>query len=219
MDGVSIDINSVSFSYGGEEVLHEINASFESGKIIGILGPSGCGKSTLLSLLMRFFDCNSGNININGKDIREIDTHSLRTAEGLVEQSASLFAGTIRDNISIGKPGANINEIREAAKRASIDDFIMSLPDKYDTEIGNLSDRLSGGEQQRIGIARAFLHDGPVLLLDEPTSNLDSMNEGIILKSLMEEKLSESKKRTVIIVSHRLSTLGICDVIYKMETA
>ena len=180
---------------------------------MGIHGASGSGKSTLLKLLMRFWDADQGDIRISGKDIREINTKDLRDMESYVTQETYLFHDSIANNIAVGRPGASREEIIEAAKKASIHKFIMTLPNGYDTEVGELGDTLSGGEKQRIGIARAFLHDAPFMLLDEPTSNLDSLNEGIILKSLHESR----GDKTVVLVSHRKSTMNVTDVIYEME--
>ena len=162
---------------------------------------------------MRFWDVNKGNIKISEENVKEIPTKTLRNTQSYVTQETELFHDSIANNIAIGKPGAAREEIIKAAQKASIHDMIMSLPNGYDTEVGELGDPLSGGEKQRIGIARAFLHDSPMLLLDEPTSNLDSLNEGIILKSLKEE----SKGRTVVLVSHRESTMGIADDVYHMD--
>ena len=185
----------------------------KQGKVIGICGKSGCGKSTMLKLLMRFWDVNKGNIKISEENVKEIPTKTLRNTQSYVTQETELFHDSIANNIAIGKPGAAREEIIKAAQKASIHDMIMSLPNGYDTEVGELGDTLSGGEKQRIGIARAFLHDSPMLLLDEPTSNLDSLNEGIILKSLKEE----SKGRTVVLVSHRESTMEIAEDVYHMD--
>ena len=162
---------------------------------------------------MRFWDVQTGRVSVDGADVREIPTKHLRDMESYVTQETHLFHDSIANNIAIAKPGATREEIMEAAKKASIHDFIMTLPNGYDTEVGELGDTLSGGEKQRIGIARAFLNDRPMLLLDEPTSNLDSLNEGIILKSLKEE----SQGRTVVLVSHRESTMGIADEVYHMD--
>ena len=181
--------------------------------VAAIVGYTNAGKSTLLKLLMRFWDVNKGNIKISDQNVKEIPTKTLRNTQSYVTQDTELFHDSIANNIAIGKPGAAREEIIKAAQKASIHDMIMSLPNGYDTEVGELGDTLSGGEKQRIGIARAFLHDSPMLLLDEPTSNLDSLNEGIILKSLKEE----SKGRTVVLVSHRESTMGIADDVYHMD--
>ena len=186
----------------------------EAGKIVGIHGASGSGKSTLLKLLMRFWDPNKGTVRISGENIKTIQTKKLRNMESYVTQETHLFHDSIANNIAIGKPGAGRDEIIEAAKKASIHDFIMSLPKGYDTEGGELGDTLSGGEKQRIGIARAFLHDAPFLLLDEPTSNLDALNEGIILKSLHDE----CNYKTVVLVSHRKSTMNIAEQVFEMKS-
>ena len=199
--------NQVTFAYEERKILDNFNFQIQPGKITGIHGPSGCGKSTLLKLFMRFWDTNSGEITINGQNIKTIPTKYLRDMQSYVTQETHLFHDSIAANIAIGKPGATREEIIEAAKKASLHEFIMKLPDGYDTEVGELGDTLSGGEKQRIGVARAFLHDAPFILLDEPTSNLDSLNEGIILKSLQEEK----KDKTILIVSHRESTMQVAD--------
>lgn len=203
----------VTFAYEEETILDDYSLKLAPGRITGIHGSSGSGKSTLLKLLMRFWDVNEGNISVDNKDVREIPTRHLRDLESYVTQETHLFHDSIANNIAIAKPGANREEIMAAAKKASIHDFIMTLPKGYDTEVGELGDTLSGGEKQRIGIARAFLHDSPLLLLDEPTSNLDSLNEGIILKSLKED----TTRRTVVLVSHRVSTMNVADVVYEME--
>ena len=210
-EGASVE--DVTFAYDEEVILKDCNINMKQGKVIGICGKSGCGKSTLLKLLMRFWDVNKGNIKISEENVKEIPTKTLRNTQSYVTQDTELFHDSIANNVTIGKPGAAREEIIKAAQKASIHDMIMSLPNGYDTEVGELGDTLSGGEKQRIGIARAFLHDSPMLLLDEPTSNLDSLNEGIILKSLKEE----SKGRTVVLVSHRESTMGIADDVYHMD--
>ncbi len=199
--------NEVTFAYEERKILNNFNFQIQPGKITGIHGPSGCGKSTLLKLFMRFWDTNSGEITINSQNIKTIPTKYLRDMQSYVTQETHLFHDSIAANIAIGKPGATREEIIEAAKKASLHEFIMKLPDGYDTEVGELGDTLSGGEKQRIGIARAFLHNAPFILLDEPTSNLDSLNEGIILKSLQEEK----SDKTILIVSHRESTMQVAD--------
>ena len=210
-EGASVE--DVTFAYDEEVILKDCNINMKQGKVIGICGKSGCGKSTLLKLLMRFWDVNKGNIKISEENVKEIPTKTLRNTQSYVTQETELFHDSIANNIAIGKQGAAREEIIKAAQKASIYDMIMSLPNGYDTEVGELGDTLSGGEKQRIGIARAFLHDSPMLLLDEPTSNLYSLNEGIILKSLKEE----SKGRTVVLVSHRESTVGIADDVYHMD--
>ncbi|OUC52388.1 ABC transporter ATP-binding protein [Eggerthia catenaformis] len=207
-------LNDVTFSYDHQNILEDFSISFPKGKTIGIHGPSGSGKSTILKLLMRFWDVNSGSIRISDTDIKEIQTRNLRAMEAYVTQETWLFHDTIAKNIQVGNLKATQEEIEEAAKKANIHDFIMSLPQGYSTNVGELGDTLSGGERQRIGIARAFLHQSDLLLLDEPTSNLDSLNEGIILKTLKEETVS----RTVILVSHRDSTMSIADKVVKMNT-
>jgi len=206
-------VEDVTFAYDEEVILKDCNINMKQGKVIGICGKSGCGKSTLLKLLMRFWDVNKGNIKISEENVKEIPTKTLRNTQSYVTQETELFHDSIANNIAIGKQGAAREEIIKAAQKASIHDMIMSLPNGYDTEVGELGDTLSGGEKQRIGIARAFLYDSPMLLLDEPTSNLDSLNEGILLKSLKEE----SKGRTVVLVSHRESTMGIVDDVYHMD--
>lgn len=203
----------VDFSYEEEQILKDYSIEIPKGKIIGIHGVSGSGKSTLLKLFMRFWDVQKGSIMISRKDIRQLNTGNLRDLESYVTQETYLFQDSIANNIAVGKVGASREEIIEAAKKASIHKFIMSLPKGYDTQVGELGDTLSGGEKQRIGIARAFLHDAPFILLDEPTSNLDSLNEGIILKSLNES----CNEKTVILVSHRKSTMNLADTVYTME--
>ncbi|MBC5683472.1 amino acid ABC transporter ATP-binding/permease protein [Ruminococcus hominis] len=196
-----------------DTILDHYSLTLQPGQITGIHGASGSGKSTLLKLLMRFWDVQEGSVSVDGADVREIPTKHLRDMESYVTQETHLFHDSIANNIAIAKPGATREEIMEAAKKASIHDFIMTLPKGYDTEVGELGDTLSGGERQRIGIARAFLHDAEMILLDEPTSNLDSLNEGIILKSLKES----AEKKTVVLVSHRVSTMNVADVVYEME--
>ena len=203
----------MSFSYEEEEILKDYTISFPKGKVVGIHGASGSGKSTLLRLLMRFWDAERGTISISGKNIKEVNTQDLRNMESYLTQETYLFHDSLANNIAVGKPGASLEEIQEAAKKAAVHDFIMSLPKGYETEAGELGDTLSGGEKQRIGIARAFLHDAPFLLLDEPTSNLDSLNEGMILKALKESR----KDKTIVLVSHRESTMNLADVVYEME--
>ncbi len=203
----------VTFAYENETILDHYSLKLEAGKITGIHGASGSGKSTLLKLLMRFWDTDKGYVAVDGEDVREIPTKHLRDMESYVTQETHLFHDSIANNIAIAKPEAKRKEIIEAAKKASIHDFIMTLPRGYDTEVGELGDTLSGGEKQRIGIARAFLHEAPMILMDEPTSNLDSLNEGIILKSLKES----AKKKTIVLVSHRKSTMNVADVVYEME--
>ena len=207
------ELKDVTFSYGEGLVLNSLSLTLPGNSIIGIVGRSGCGKSTLLKLLMRFWKADSGTVLISGKDINEINTKSLRDAESYMTQETQLFKDTIAGNIRIAKPDATMEEIESACKKASIHDFIMTLPDGYDTQVGELGETLSGGERQRIGLARAFLHKAPFILLDEPTSNLDSLNEAVILRSLKEG----SEGSTVVLVSHRRSTVRIADDIIFME--
>ncbi len=204
----------VSFSYGDDPILENASLQVKKGEILGISGKSGSGKSTFCRLLMRFWDVDSGSVLVSQKDICEVNTASLRANEALVEQDTFLFHDTIRDNLLIANPDATQEQIEQACKAASIHDFILTLPKGYDTMVGELGDTLSGGERQRLGLARAFLHDAPFLLLDEPTSNLDSLNEATILKSLADER----GKRTILLVSHRASTMSIADRIISMDS-
>lgn len=207
------EAQSVSFSYGGEEVLTDITAEIPKGRVIGIAGRSGSGKSTLLKLFMRFWDVQKGSVTVSGVPVNQINTSSLRDNESLVTQDTHLFHDSIKNNLLIAKLNATDEEIVKACKKASVHDFIMSLPQRYDTPVGELGDTLSGGERQRLGLARAFLHDAPFMLLDEPTSNLDSLNEAVILKALA----SEREEKTVLLVSHRQSTMKIADRVYSVE--
>lgn len=223
-DGIAIDgkntafggaeAEKVWFSYGNEVILEDLSLRFRPGRITGIMGRSGSGKSTLLKLLMRFWKTDSGKITISGEEIDSINTASLRNCEGFVTQETHLFHDSIRNNLRIAKLDATEEEIEAACRKASVHDFIMTLPQGYDTPVGELGDTLSGGERQRLGLARAFLHNAPLLLLDEPTSNLDSLNEAVILKSLREE----GEDRTVVLVSHRQSTMRIADTVYTVES-
>lgn len=212
-DFLGAQVDHVSFAYEDELILDDYSLSIQPGKITGIHGPSGCGKSTLLKLLMRFWDVEKGCVLVDGDNVKDISTRHLRDMESYVTQETHLFHDSIANNIAIAKKNATQEEIIEAAKKASIHDFIMNLEKGYDTEVGELGDTLSGGEKQRIGIARAFLHDSELILLDEPTSNLDSLNEGIILKSLKES----ADKKTIVLVSHRESTMNVADVIFEMK--
>lgn len=205
-------VQKVSFAYADKPILQDVSIEFPKGKIVGIHGHSGCGKSTLLKLLMRFWDVDQGSVCISGKNVKEINTADLRNMQSYVTQETYLFHDSIANNIAVGKPDAPREEIMAAAKKASVHEFIMTLPNGYDTQVGELGDTLSGGERQRIGIARAFLHDAPFLLLDEPTSNLDALNEGIILKSLQET----CEEKAVVLVSHRASTMKLADVVCEM---
>lgn len=204
---------NVSFSYGGEQILEDLSLSIPEGKVIGITGRSGSGKSTLLKLFMRFWPVTEGKVTVSGKSVDEINTENLRDMESFVTQQTHLFHDSIRKNLCIAKLDATEEEIIAACKKASVHDFIMGLPQGYDTEVGELGDTLSGGERQRLGLARAFLHNAPFLLLDEPTSNLDSLNEAVILNALQ----TECQDKTVILVSHRKSTMGIADTVYSVE--
>ena len=210
-DGASA--GNVTFAYGEETILENFSVEIPKNKIIGINGRSGSGKSTLLKLFMRFWQVQQGEVNISGKNVDAINTTNLRDMESFVTQETLFFHDSIRNNLRIAKLDATDDEIIAACKKASVHDFIMSLPRGYDTEVGELGDTLSGGEQQRLGLARAFLHDAPFMLLDEPTSNLDSLNEAVILKSLHEE----CADKTVVLVSHRKSTMGIADTVYSVE--
>ena len=208
-----INCENIDFAYEEEQILKDYSISIPKGSRIGIHGRSGSGKSTLLKLLMRFYDVDSGVIRMGDRKLSGINTNELRDMESYVTQETCLFHDSIANNIAIAKPGASREEIVEAAKKASLHEFIESLPNGYDTLVGELGDTLSGGEKQRIGVARAFLHDAPLLLLDEPTSNLDSLNESIILRSL--KKMGKDK--TVILVSHRESTMAVAEKVYQME--
>ena len=212
-DYENFDVKDVSFSYDGQtEVLKDIKMHAEKGEIIGIVGESGCGKSTFLKLLLRFWERSGGEINYDDIDIDQINTDSLLKNVTMVSQSTYLFEETIEDNLRIAKPNATQEEIENACKMASVHGFIMTLPDGYKTQVGALGDNLSAGEKQRIGLARAFLRGSELILLDEPTSNVDSINEGIILKALKEQK----NKKSIILVSHRESTMAIADRIYQV---
>lgn len=202
-----ITCEQVDFSYGKEPILSDFTQVFAKNKIHGILGKSGCGKSTLLKLLMRFYETDGGNIRYGVDNVNAINTESLRKHIAYVTQETFLFHDTIENNIKVAKADATREEVIGAAKKASVHEFICSLPNGYETNVAELGSSLSGGERQRIGIARAFLHDCEVILLDEPTSNIDSLNEGMILKSLQAEK----EEKTILLVSHRRSTMGIAD--------
>lgn len=208
-----VSVDNVSFSYGDETILQNVSLTVPENKVIGIVGKSGSGKSTLLKLLMRFWNVNNGDISVNGRSIKNINTSQLRDMESFVTQETHLFHDSIKSNLKIAKLDATDEEIIAACKKASVHDFIMTLPQGYDTPVGELGDTLSGGERQRIGLARAFLHDAPLMLLDEPTSNLDSLNEAVILRSLGEQ----SSDKTVVLVSHRQSTMRIADTVYSVE--
>ena len=203
----------VTFSYGQETILKDVSADIKENSVVGIIGKSGSGKSTLLKLLMRFWDVQEGSVSISGTGVNQIDTSSLRDMESFVTQETCLFHDSVAANLRIAKLDATQEELEAACKKASIHEFIKKLPQGYETQVGELGDTLSGGERQRLGLARAFLHDAPFMLLDEPTSNLDSLNEAVILKSLEEER----NGKTVVLVSHRESTMQIADVVYSVE--
>ena len=205
--------NHVTFAYDNETILNDFSIDIPEGKVTGIIGRSGSGKSTLLKLLMRFWKVQEGTVAVSGRSVEEINTENLRQMESFVTQQTHLFHDSIRNNLRIAKQNATDEELIAACRKASVHDFIMGLPKGYDTEVGELGDTLSGGERQRLGLARAFLHDAPFLLLDEPTSNLDSLNEAVILKALHEG----CREKTVVLVSHRKSTMGIADKVYSVE--
>ena len=207
------EAENVTFGYGDAKVLSDVSLKVNKDEIVGIVGPSGCGKSTLLKLFMRFWKTGKGNIDLSGTDINNINTDNLRDLESYMTQETQMFKDTIANNIRIGKLDATDEEVVEACKKASIHDFIMTLPKGYDTEVGELGSTLSGGEKQRIGLARAFLHNAPLMLLDEPTSSLDSLNEAVILKALKES----AKDKTILLVSHRPSTMCIADRTLSMD--
>lgn len=209
-----VDVSSVDFAYEEEQILKNMNLSIQENEVIGIQGKSGSGKSTLLKLLMRFWDVSKGNILVDDLNIQSLNTSNLRKNEGYVTQETILFHDTIENNIRVAKENASEEEIQSACKKANIHEYIQSLPNGYKTMVEELGSSLSGGERQRIGLARMFLHDAKLVLLDEPTSNLDSLNEGVILKSIYEER----KDKTIIFVSHRESTLSHCDRIIHMES-
>ena len=204
-----INVENVNFAYKdrSDNLLKDINLEIKPGDKIGILGESGCGKSTFLKLLMRFWDVNEGSISLDNKDIKTMPTKTLRRSQSLVTQETFLFNDTIENNIKIGKKDATKEEVIAACKKASIHEFIQTLPKGYKTNAGELGSNFSSGEKQRIGIARAFLHDADILILDEPTSNLDTLNEAEILKSIN----NECKDKSIVMVSHRKSSVSICD--------
>ena len=208
-----VQVENVTFAYDKEVVLSDISVAVPKNKIVGIVGKSGSGKSTLLKLMMRFWKVQQGKVEISNTNIEEINTDNLRDMESLVTQETHLFHASIAQNLRIAKQDATQQELEQACKKASIHEFIMSLPNGYETQVGELGDTLSGGEKQRLGLARAFLHNAPFILLDEPTSNLDSLNEAVILKSLHQA----SDDKTVVLISHRASTMKIADDVYNVE--
>jgi ABC-type multidrug transport system, ATPase and permease components len=211
----NLDVKDLSFGYNeNTPVLKDACMQAGKGEIIGVVGESGCGKSTFLKLLLRFWEKDKGKIGYNGIDVDKIDSDNLLDNATLVGQSTYLFDMSIEENLRIAKPHATREELENACRLASVHDFITSLPEGYKTRAGALGDNLSAGEKQRIGLARAFLKGSELILLDEPTSNVDSINEGIILKALAEQK----SKKSIILVSHRKSTMAIADRIYKMES-
>lgn len=203
----------INFTYDGAPVLNDIHIPVNRSRILGITGKSGSGKSTLLKLLMRFYDPQSGSVQIAGQDIRTVNTAALRNLQSYVTQDTFLFNDTIEANIRIGRANATPEQIEAAARKASVHDFIMSLPEGYQTKVGELGDRLSGGEKQRIGLARAFVREAPLMLLDEPTSNLDGFNEAVILRALNQERAG----KTIVLVSHRASTMSIADEVHHID--
>ena len=206
-DVQQINVENVSFAYADEQILSDVNLQLNKGEILGIHGRSGSGKSTLLKLIMRFYDPQQGRICINDTDLKNINTVNLRDNIAYITQQTYIFNETVYENIVLANRKATKEQVIEAAKKASIHEFIMSLPEGYDTKITEMGSNLSDGEKQRIGIARAFLHNAPIILLDEPTSNLDSLNEAMILQSLLNVKA----EKLIILVSHRASTMAICD--------
>ena len=206
-------VRRVDFSYGGHPVLDDVSLHIEPGSVVHLAGRSGSGKSTLCKLLMRFWDATRGVVEVSGTDVRRANTASLRETQGYMTQETHLFAGTIGENILLAKPSASPEELAEACRKAALSGLIERLPRGLDTPVGELGETLSGGERQRIGLARVFLHDAPFVLLDEPTSNLDSLNEAAVLRALSEGR----GDKTVVLVSHRASTAAIADVEYTVD--
>ena len=203
----------MTFAYGAETILSDVSVSVPEHAVVGIVGRSGSGKSTLLKLFMRFWNVQKGSVRLSGTEVSAVNTDNLRALESFVTQETHLFHDSIRNNLRIAKLDATDAEIEAACRKASVHDFILRLPKGYDKPVGELGDTLSGGERQRLGLARAFLHDAPFMLLDEPTSNLDSLNEAVILRALREER----GEKTVVLVSHRQSTMRIADMVYSVE--
>lgn len=208
-----LEVKDLCFSYGQDPVLRGVSLTARLGEIIGLVGPSGCGKSTLLKLLLRFWEKDAGAILYNGTDVDRINSASLLDNVTMVSQNTYLFDETIEDNLRMARPDATQSQLEEACRKASIHDFILTLPQGYQTRVGSLGDHLSAGERQRLGLARAFLHDSPVILLDEPTSNVDSINEGIILQAIARQK----NHKCIVLVSHRASTMSIADRVYAIR--
>ncbi len=217
ISGDSISYEDVTFAYPNrkEKIFDSTSVNIEKGDKIALIGESGIGKSTFVKLMMRFWDVNEGKIKLDNINIKEVSTNSIRNTQTLVSQETYLFNESILDNIRIGNINATKDEVIKAAKMASIHDFIETLPKGYDTKVGELGGNLSSGEKQRIGLARAFLSDGNVLILDEPTSNLDTLNEGEILKSIKEN----CEDKTIVLISHRKSTTAVCNKTYKLENS
>lgn len=207
------EARNVTFSYGAETILSDMSVRIPEHSVVGIVGRSGSGKSTLLKLFMRFWAVQQGTVAVSGTPVDQVNTRNLRDMESFVTQETHLFHDSIANNLRIAKQNATQRELEAACKKAAVHDFIMTLPQGYDTPVGELGDTLSGGERQRLGLARAFLHDAPFLLLDEPTSNLDSLSEAVILRSLDRER----DGKTVVLVSHRESTMRIADQVYSVE--
>ena len=218
-DGVDVStfegmaMREVSFAYRDKKILSDIDVNIRPGRVVRIAGPSGMGKSTLLKLLMRFWDPQSGRVTISGLDLRDVNTASLRSQQGLMEQDTFLFAATIRGNLLVAKADANDEELMAALEKAALRELVERLPQGLDTQLAELGDSLSGGERQRLGLARVFLQDAPLLLLDEPTSNLDALSEASVLKTLQENRAD----KTVVIVTHRASAGAIADDTYTLH--
>lgn len=213
--GENISFENVSFTYknSSKEILNNTSLNINKGDKVALIGESGIGKSTFIKLIMRFFDVSDGNIKLDNKSIEDINTESLRNSQALVSQETYLFDETIYDNIRLGNLKATREDIIEASKKAAIHNFIESLPNGYETKVSELGSSLSSGEKQRIGLARAFLKNSNILILDEPTSNLDTLNEGMILKSIKDT----CNDKTIVLISHRMSTTSICNRILKLK--
>ena len=215
--GALIELKNIGYSYhnlaGETGAIKDVSFQVEEGEFVALVGPSGCGKSTLLTLLLRFWERSGGQIRYNGTDLDEINTESLYRNVTMVSQSTYLFDATIAENLRVAKPDATDEELMAALRMASAEELVQALPEGLNTPAGLLGGRLSMGERQRIGLARAFLSGCPLILLDEPTSNVDSINEGVILRALLKHR----QGRTIILVSHRASTMAVADRVYKME--